>query len=537
MDPRKQPLPEYQPIRLGDGTPLELPLEWEEARPKLRAISFDQFILSSDPRLTRWYNAARYDREPPADWPGTWRDAPQSASQSASGAALQSLTVPVVNPAGLSLAGSPDTASDVATATASVPATQAPRDALADTAQDTSPAAPSSQSQSAATTSPAMRGGLDGLQVGLDAVGTIEPTPLADGTNAIISLVRAATEPDRRSEHLTSAAISTLAIVPYLGDLAKGGKYAGKLAKETEVAAASEKAAQKNSSRFADSVSTVARSTLSGVLSSLISPSAAGSKDQLSSPSAQDPSAAQSGSSSSSGTSAAASSGGGAGGSGSGGGGSGNSPPAGPLSPGSSGNPSGQPQQVDSILKRLWEGLRWVFDQLVPLGSYVTQATFAFVSFNTALYAANRTQLKLNENLRLYSGEIQAAYMRLEAGRVMRDVARARSLEGNLSGLSDAQNRLEKAQEEFTRPLQQVVLNLQTKLTDGVAAILELIDSVEGITEWLEEFFRKESQEQSSRNLVDALERRRQSQREQIQKQMNDARRHFEGGERPPFRR
>ena len=531
MDPRNQPLPAYQPIRLGDGTPLELPLEWEEARPKLRAISFDQFILSSDPRLTRWYNAARYDREPPADWPGTWREAPQASAQTTQ----ESITVPAIETRAPSLSGSDTPASQAVLSSDRAPPARPAEKTFALAPPENAVAAPNSQSDSAATTTGAIRGGLDGLQVGLDAVGAIEPTPLADGSNAIISLVRAATEPDRRSEHLTHAAISTVSMIPYLGDLAKGAKYGGKLAKETKVAAASEKAAEKGASRFSESVSTVARSTFSGILSSLVSPSAPGSPNpSASSGGAASPSAAPASATGS--TSAAGSSGGGPGGAG-GGGGSG--PPSGSGSPGSQGFPGGaggQPQQVDSILKRLWEGLRWVFDQLFPLGSYITQATFAFVSFNTALYAANRTQLKLNENLRLYSGEIQAAYMRLEAGRVMRDVARARSLEGNLSGLSDAQNRLERAQEEFTRPLQQVVLNLQTKLTDGVAAILELIDSVEGITEWLEEFFRKEVEHESSRNLIDAMERRRQSQREQIQQQMNDARRHFQGGQRPPFR-
>jgi hypothetical protein len=214
-------------------------------------------------------------------------------------------------------------------------------------------------------------------------------------------------------------------------------------------------------------------------------------------------------------------------------GGPGNPTPPAPGSP--PGGQPGQPQQVNSILTKLWDGLKNVFEKVAPFAGQVANATFAFITFNTALYAANRAQLKLNENLRLYSGEIQAAYMRLEAGRVMRDVTRARSVEGNLAGLSDAQNRLERAQEEFTRPLQQVVLNLQTKITDGVAAILELVDSVEGITEWMEEFFRKESEQISSRNLIDAIERRRQQQRDEIQQQMAEARRHFQSGQRPTF--
>ena len=56
--------------------------------------------------------------------------------------------------------------------------------------------------------------------IALDAIGTVEPTPLADTANAIWY----AFEGD-----WGNAAISGLAIAPYIGDLGKGGKYGGKL--------------------------------------------------------------------------------------------------------------------------------------------------------------------------------------------------------------------------------------------------------------------------------------------------------------------
>ncbi len=519
MDNPKASLPNYQPIRLGDGSPLELPLEWEEARPKLRAISFEQFVLSNDPRLTRWYNAARFDREPPSDWPGTWRDAPKEKSSPSDGTSPANLAPQSITEPTSKLVG--DETESEADESPSTPNEQ-PR------VVPSSASSPSSEPQSpstAAENSPqpsAMSSGLDKIQTTLDAVGVAEPTPFADGSNAVISLVRAATEPGRRKEHLSNAAISAISVIPYVGDLAKASKYGSKAAKPTSTAAKSAptvSAAQ----GYGSSVSNVSTSLLSSLVTSLAFDATTSSGSPSASQAANPSASASGGSGSTGGTS------GGSGGTG----GPGSPAPPAPGSP--SGGQPGQPQQVNSILTKLWDSLKNVFEKVAPFAGQVANATFAFITFNTALYAANRAQLKLNENLRLYSGEIQAAYMRLEAGRVMRDVTRARSVEGNLAGLSDAQNRLERAQEEFTRPLQQVVLNLQTKITDGVAAILELVDSVEGITEWMEEFFRKESEQISSRNLIDAIERRRQQQRDEIQQQMAEARRHFQGGQRPIF--
>jgi hypothetical protein len=67
---------------------------------------------------------------------------------------------------------------------------------------------------------------LDVLQISLDVIGIIEPTPFADGTNAVISL--------GRGDGL-GAFLSAVGIVPYLGDLAKAGKL-GKWAKTIDKA-------------------------------------------------------------------------------------------------------------------------------------------------------------------------------------------------------------------------------------------------------------------------------------------------------------
>ena len=71
---------------------------------------------------------------------------------------------------------------------------------------------------------------LDVAQITLDIVGIIEPTPFADGTNALISLGR---------RDWLGAGLSGLGVIPYLGDLAKAGKlpgYAAKLRKAIDLA-------------------------------------------------------------------------------------------------------------------------------------------------------------------------------------------------------------------------------------------------------------------------------------------------------------
>ncbi len=56
---------------------------------------------------------------------------------------------------------------------------------------------------------------LDLVQLTLDLVGVVEPTPFADGANALLSLARG---------DFTGAALSGAGMLPYLGDAAKAGR-------------------------------------------------------------------------------------------------------------------------------------------------------------------------------------------------------------------------------------------------------------------------------------------------------------------------
>ncbi|HLM58672.1 MAG TPA: hypothetical protein VK422_21390 [Pyrinomonadaceae bacterium] len=65
---------------------------------------------------------------------------------------------------------------------------------------------------------------LDLTQMALDIVGLVDPTPISDGSNGIVSLFRG---------DFFGAGISALGMIPYVGDLAKVGKL-GKFVKTME---------------------------------------------------------------------------------------------------------------------------------------------------------------------------------------------------------------------------------------------------------------------------------------------------------------
>ncbi|QTD45484.1 DNA/RNA non-specific endonuclease [Ottowia testudinis] len=80
---------------------------------------------------------------------------------------------------------------------------------------------------------------LDLTQIGLDIAGLIDPTPISDGANGLISLARG---------DWLGAGISAVSMVPYIGDAAKLGKlgrYAQTVAKAVDLAKANPAIAQR----------------------------------------------------------------------------------------------------------------------------------------------------------------------------------------------------------------------------------------------------------------------------------------------------
>jgi hypothetical protein len=75
---------------------------------------------------------------------------------------------------------------------------------------------------------------IDSTQKALDGAGVVGDAVVpgagvaADGTNAAISMVRAFTDKENRGEHVKNAGISLVSMIPFLGDIAKVGKYGAK---------------------------------------------------------------------------------------------------------------------------------------------------------------------------------------------------------------------------------------------------------------------------------------------------------------------
>ena len=74
---------------------------------------------------------------------------------------------------------------------------------------------------------PSSRSFSDNAQIGLDALGVVDPSPFTDLTNTIFSLIRALTDPSKSSAHLMNAGLSFLGVIPGFGDIAKIAKNYG----------------------------------------------------------------------------------------------------------------------------------------------------------------------------------------------------------------------------------------------------------------------------------------------------------------------
>ena len=110
---------------------------------------------------------------------------------------------------------------------------------LNDAANQVGPPSPNSPSPGPGSQIDAGSLALDLTQIGLDIVGIFEPTPFADGSNTVISLLRG---------NFLDAGISAVGIIPYVGDAAKLGKLGGwarTVANAVELAASSPQLARR----------------------------------------------------------------------------------------------------------------------------------------------------------------------------------------------------------------------------------------------------------------------------------------------------
>lgn len=220
----------FMPPRLADGSPIDLdPKDAEGSQERLKALPFSQ--VKHDPRLRDAWHAAQSGEfagmlggdSAPEGWDSLL---PGSSAPSAS-APLRKLIESLTSDESVS----PQTARQNSVGSGGV---VAPPIDLGTTARQNAASDASGIVENPLNLPGSGKSGggmMDMLQTGMDAIGVLDPTPIADGLNAGISVARAFTDPKNAGSHLVNAGVSAVSMIPYIGDFAKVFKYGGKAAK------------------------------------------------------------------------------------------------------------------------------------------------------------------------------------------------------------------------------------------------------------------------------------------------------------------
>lgn len=347
------------------------------------------------------------------------------------------------------------------------------------------------------TEQPASSGAMDKIQAFLDIAGVVDPTPIADGANTVISLIRAVGDPKNAGTHLTNAATSAVSVIPYVGDIAKAFKYGGKAADATKAASTAGKAAGHGGGGIAGAIQT-----------------AIGFAGQFG------------------GLGGGGNAGGGAGGNAGGGGGSGGA--GGGSGGGTSGGPGGggfswgngamwlaagaflagsfrdtlhkfglfkelvttPPKYTGDAFdtgKSAIKNASKIDDMMTPFPLNYTPMAWLkkkifgfaekFVGWLQEVEQAGQKMLEHNRRLADYNGTIANAFTQLDVDRMKRDILRGKATAGDVKGLSEAQSDFEAAKQDLFMPFERLQMNFQTGLTNLGTGLMKLIDRVEPITE------------------------------------------------------
>lgn len=283
---------------------------------------------------------------------------------------------------------------------------------------------------------------VDAVQATLDAAGVVDPTPVSDGTNAILSLGRAIKNPRNAGKHLKNAAVSAVSMIPYVGDLAKGVKYGGKATKATKATVNAQEAAE-----AVDAVKASGNIATSGddldtreFVDSIFRPKNNGQ------------------------------SGNGRSGRSGGNNGSGGGP----------NNPGGPSDPDDENIRKNLGGLK---DAVVDVTGKLGKLGAATYTFAEAQNFLNKAVIEYNRNLLKYNGELTKAYSELDFGRLSREFRQAQKQSGPMSGLIGAQNDLEESMMNFRGDWQVIATDIQTGLTKLADIGIRVLDYISPLEE------------------------------------------------------
>ncbi len=389
----------FRPMRLADGSPIDIDQkDAEGSQSRLKALPYSQ--VKHDAKLRDAWHAAQSGKfEGMLDGdsaPDGWDNLLPGSSLPSSSAPLRSLLQDIIAPP---ISADSLNASVARQSAANGGSIVAPQIDLGTTARQNAASGASSGIVENPLNLPGSGksggGMMDMMQTGLDAIGVMDPTPIADGLNAGISVARAFTDPANAGRHLVNAGVSAVSMIPYIGDLAKVFKYGGKGAK---AAKAGEEAAQ------AGSQSGGIGSAIGGLLGGL----------------------GGGGSSNGGGGGFAGMFGGLFGGGG--GGGSGGTP-SGPASGGNAGGGSN-----GNILGMLAVGAIAVVAALKALDVWINRTV-----------ASGERLLDSQRDLAKYSGELSNAFAMSDTRDVLRNVREAQYLDSSAAGLAGSQSDLKDA--------------------------------------------------------------------------------------------
>lgn len=302
-------------------------------------------------------------------------------------------------------------------------------------------------------------GVLDKIQTGMDVAGVADPTPIIDGVNAAISLGRAVTDPKNAGRHLLNAGISAVSMFPYVGDLAKLGKYGGK-------AAGAAAGAGTTAAGGAVRVGNQAGGQAGGI-----------------------------------GAFVANMFGGGQGGGQGGGGGLG-----GLFGGAGGGGQGGGAGGVGNAMSSLG-GIAGILGSIGVAATATVGGLKMLINWLKEVDTTSRKMIEENRELAKYNGSLANAYIRLDAERIQRDIEASNDMAGPLGRLTRAQSRYEGTQEELTRPFRQLSTDIQALKTQVATATLKVVEILVPINRVIELWYEFDKDSGEARSAAQALAR------------------------------
>lgn len=298
---------------------------------------------------------------------------------------------------------------------------------------------------------------LDKIQIALDAIGVVEPTPFADAANAGISMMRAVSDRENAGQHMMNAAVSLAGMIPYFGDIAKVGKTYGRgSASITGVLRGA-------SNRKSGSGNGLGGLLVNTMLGGLGSPGHRGHRPIFgtggggappTAPTVPPP--------------------------GGGGGGGGHTPPPAPPGGGGAGGggpmpppfnpPGGQGGVPTDPSEMLPGGFRETFQNAIGSLALFVSAVQAATGWIGKMVENGRELLESNRGLAMYSGVASVAYANYDLRAVQRDIRTSQVLGRDLADLAGSQANVEDSWNEYTMPYREFAVNIQ-----------ELVNQVSGV--------------------------------------------------------